>query len=305
MTKLGQKENYISREITFDTVLGILNRLIGDQRKLYQAKEGLGGDKHYFEDISTGITYEDKPSIVNHEIAYIRNISGNTDRNSFTGMIKAQDPAFQSDFSPEFWGVLFLDFEQLCAFILDENIKIECAAEVNPICILNRFDEIKKMEYVSNTGNVKAASEKLASHFEKYDSKENKGKLKACPFYCSSLYLQLSRLRKSYDLSSVLSKNNSISGISKNNFTPKDFMERYTTGSKKLIYGNPYVREEFIKGEGKIKHTLKKVSGQLDIQLDIKLERAIELKNLIDCAGVSSFYLGKKGLAYVSRIDVR
>nr|WP_280176386.1 hypothetical protein [Legionella londiniensis] len=43
----------------------------------------------------------------------------------------------------------------------------------------------------------------------------------------------------------------------------------------------------------------------MDIYLDVDLEKAVELKKMIDSAGVSSFYLGKKGLAYVSRIDVR
>ena len=30
-----------------------------------------------------------------------------------------------------------------------------------------------------------------------------------------------------------------------------------------------------------------------------------EIEAMIECAGVSSFYLGKKGLAYVSAIDAR
>jgi hypothetical protein len=34
------------------------------------------------------------------------------------------------------------------------------------------------------------------------------------------------------------------------------------------------------------------------------LNRAIELKTLIDDAAVSAFYLGKKGLAYVTKIIV-
>jgi len=41
MKMLGkEEENYKSREITLDTVQGVLNRLIGDQRKLYQSKKG-------------------------------------------------------------------------------------------------------------------------------------------------------------------------------------------------------------------------------------------------------------------------
>lgn len=301
MTKLGKEENYKSREVTLDTVLGVLHRLIGDQRKLYQSKKG---EQYYFKDILDVITFEDKPRVLNHEIAYIRNISGNTDQNAFTGMIKVKDPAFQSDFSQQFWSILSLDFDQLCEFILEDK-KVESDIELNPISILRRLEGIKKMKPVQNTGKAKSGSEKLASNFQKYSPFDNKGLLKLLPMYCSALYLQLNRLERYYDMSGAKSKMGGISGISNNGFTPKDFMDRYTTGPKKLIYGNPYVREEFVKGEGKIKHTLMKASGQLDICLDIDLNRAIELKNLIDCAGVSSFYLGKKGLAYVSHIDVR
>ena len=106
-------------------------------------------------------------------------------------------------------------------------------------------------------------------------------------------------------MSSAKTKAGGISGISNNGFTPKDFMKTYVTGGKKLIYGNPFIREEFVKGEGKIKHTLTKASGQLEITLDIDDAKAKELKRMIDDAGVSSFYLGKKGLAYVSDIRSR
>ncbi|QIN30671.1 type I-Fv CRISPR-associated protein Cas5fv [Legionella longbeachae] len=303
MTKLEKEENYKSREITLDTVLGVLNRLIGDQRKLYQSKQGFGKHRYYFEDIVQVIRFEDKPKAQSQEITYIRNMSGNTDQNAFTGMIKVKDPAFQSDFSELFWGVLSLNFAQLCKFIL-EDTTFESDMVLNPISILHRLEEIKKMKPIGNNGNAKLASEKLASCFEKYNPLDNKGQLKLLPMYCSSLYLQLNRLEKHYDMSGAKSKKGGISGISNNGFTPKDFMDKYTTGPKKLIYGNPYVRKVF-KGEGKIRYALVKASGQMDIYLDIDLEKAIEIKNLIDCAGVSSFYLGKKGLAYVSAIDVR
>jgi hypothetical protein len=48
-----------------------------------------------------------------------------------------------------------------------------------------------------------------------------------------------------------------------------------------------------------------KASGTLKIELDIDKEKAQEIEAMIKNAGVSSFYLGKKGLAYVSDIDPR
>ena len=304
MKKLGKEENYKSRDITLDTVLGVLNRLIGDQRKLYQSKKEFGDHKHYFADITQAIQFEDKQKVKSQEIAYVRNMSGNTDQNTFTGMVKVNDPAFQSDFSPELWGVLSLDFGSLCEFILEDK-GVDVDIELNPVSILCRLEEIKKMKSVENSGTARLASEKLAEDFDKFNPLDNKGNLKLLPIYCSSLYLQALRLEKNFDLLPIKGARGGIQGISHNQHTPKNFMEHYVTGGQKLLYGNPYVREEFVKGEGKIKHILTKASGQLDIHLDIDMERAIELKNMIDNAGVSSFYLGKKGLAYVSHIDVR
>ena len=81
-------------------------------------------------------------------------------------------------------------------------------------------------------------------------------------------------------------------------------MDRYTTGSKKLIWGNPYLLKERKKGEGEVVSLLTKASGQLEIHLNISKERALDLEQKIEDAGVSSFYLGKKGLAYVTAIKV-
>jgi len=47
-TNLKNSENYIKREVTLNTVMGLLNRLIGDQRKLYQARND---SEYYFDGI--------------------------------------------------------------------------------------------------------------------------------------------------------------------------------------------------------------------------------------------------------------
>lgn len=306
MTELKKSENYFQREVTKNTVMGILSRLIGDQRKLYQARES---EDYYFSDIEQLISFEDKPKVINREIAYIRNMKGSTDQNSFTGMIKVNDPIFLSDYSAEFWGVLALDIEQLCEFILNDklvkNFEINTLISLDPISVLTRLEVIAKSKPVETEGVIKQASDKLASLFDKYKPLNSKGLQLLLPMYCSALYLQMQRLEQRYDMTTAKSKMGGISGISNNGFTPKDFMDKYTTGAKKLIYGNPYVREEFVKGEGKINHNLTKANGQLEIILDIDNEKAKELKQMIDNAGVSSFYLGKKGLAYVADIRLR
>ncbi|NAX64618.1 type I-Fv CRISPR-associated protein Cas5fv, partial [Vibrio sp. V32_P6A28T40] len=120
--------------------------------------------------------------------------------------------------------------------------------------------------------------------------------------YCSALYLQLARLEVNYDMATAKTKSGGISGISKRGFTKKDFMDRYTTGSKKTIWGNPFIKKEKIKGQGEVTSMMTKASGQLEINIDVDRNKAQEIKSLIENAGVSSFYLGKKGLAYVSNI---
>ncbi len=300
MINLKNADNYISREVTIDTVMGILNRLIGDQRKLYQARSN---ENYYFIEIEPKVRFEDKPEYINNEVVYIRNITGSTDQNSYTGMIKVNDPIFTSDYSLEFWSVLSMDFDELCNFILNGG-NCERTIELNPLVIIERLEELNKLKAMPNENDVLEAYRVLTQKFEKFKGVNAKGEIFPISFYCSALYLQLESLQNRYDLSTARTKAGGLSGISNNSFTKKDFMSRYTTGDKKKIWGNPYMREDFVKGEGRSKQLLKKASGKLEVNIDIERQKALEIRNLIDCAGVSSFYLGKKGLAYVSDIRV-
>ncbi len=145
MTTLGKRDNqgnypnFINREITHDTVMGVLNRLIGDQRKLYQSRNC---PKYFFSGLEEHISFNDQQNQsepINTETVYIRNMEGNTDQNSFTGMIKANDPVFRSDYSNNFWGVLTLDIENLCRFIIDESFQIHSPKQFDPFKMLNQL----------------------------------------------------------------------------------------------------------------------------------------------------------------------
>lgn len=299
-TNLKNSENYINREVTLNTVMGILNRLIGDQRKLYQARKE---NRYYFDSIEDKISYFDNP-LISSEIVYLRNMLGSTDQNSFTGMINTDDKMFTSDYSKEFWAVISLDFDELISFIIN-NVKLEKYIELDPLVISNTFDALAKLKAVDESDQINEALGILEKHFEGTNYRNNKEKIVPLNLYCSALYLQWDRLSNFYDLSSVLTKAGTIAGISKRLFTKKDFMNRFTTGEKKKIFGNPYITKSFEKGEGKLTRTLTKASGTLEITLNISRDKAKELKQLIENAGVSSFYLGKKGLAYVTNINTR
>lgn len=300
ITSLKSNGNYIQRNITNNTVMGLLNRLIGEQRKLYQARQQ---KEYYFKEIESKVSFEDMANISN-EMIFLRNISGSTDQNSFTGMIKTNDPIFNSSYSKEFWGVLALDFQSLLSFIVNNN-KVIKDIDLDPISISNRFDEVAKLKPMEKTVEIEKMLSILDKHFPNTNYLNNKGLVVASTIYCSSLYLQYERLKTQYEMDKVLTKAGTISGVSKRIFTKKDFMKRFTTGEKKKIFGNPYIKKEFVKGEGQSTSLLAKADGTLHIKLDIPREKAKELKQLIENAGVSSFYLGKKGLAYVTKIDTR
>ncbi|AXY60504.1 type I-Fv CRISPR-associated protein Cas5fv [Acinetobacter sp. WCHAc010052] len=301
MTTLKQAGNYKKRDVSKDTVMGVLNRLIGEQRKLYQARQD---KEYYFSEIEKILKDEDiiDKSTISNEMVYIRNISGSTDQNSFTGMIKANDPAFKSEYSSELWGILWLDLDEVAQFICDEKYQTQTDIELDPITVCNQIELLSAEKVIDAVDSVKDALDILQSKFDDVNYLNAKEQLPLISLYASALYLQIERLSKEYDLSSALTKSGGLSGISKRGFTKKDFMDRYTTGSKKLIWGNPFLLKEKKKGEGEVVSILSKASGQLIINLNISKEQARDLEEKIEDAGVSSFYLGKKGLAYVSYI---
>ena len=302
MTELKKEGNYLPRQITINTVMGVLNRLIGDQRKLYQTRSELGDVPNYFADIENVIDFEDNWKVINSEIIYLRNFKGSEDQNSFTGMIRVNDPIFQSDYSPQFWGVLWLDIDALFEFVLENKRIHSIDLDLEPLEIMARLKDLKQLKPIAREGKAAKTAQTIQDIFEEF--KLGNEKISVIGLYCSALYLQLQRLESHFDMASAKSKSGGISGISKNGFTEKDFMDRYTTGNKKIIFGNPYVRVEKIKGKGIIEYVLEKASGQLTIWLNLDFDRALELKKMIDNAGVSAFYLGKKGIAYVSQIEV-
>lgn len=300
MTNLKTEENLKKRNISLETVMGVLNRLIGDQRKLYQSRQS---KDYFFQNVEDRVSFRDIPIITN-EITYIRNMTGSTDRNVFTGAIRSDDKIFSADYSKVFWGVLTLDFENLCRFIIDEEYQINSDIEFDPVSAIAMLELLNKKKPVANEGAANSAVKVLESKFDDV-SYQKKGEIVPVSMYCSALYVQLERLSKYFDMDSARTRAGGISGISKRGFTKKDFMNRFTTGDKKKIWGNPYVREVFVKGEGKSKSLMTKASGQLEINIDVDRDKAKEVKSLIENAGVSSFYLGKKGLAYVTDIDTR
>ena len=298
---LKTAEHFKQRNITLDTVMGVLNRLIGDQRKLYQSRQA---DNYYFKSIEPKVKFVDSPVITN-ETTYIRNITGSTDQNSFTGAIMSNHKSFTSDYSKPFWGVLALDLDSLCDFIIKEDYQVDVELAPSPISIIEKLEQLNKEKPVENKDNITEAITALSNKYSDQNYLNRKEEVVPISLYCSALYLQLERLSAKFDMDSAKAAQGGITGISKKGFTKKDFLVRYTTGKKKIVWGNPYKREEFVEGIGRTNLLMTKASGTLEININIDREKAKEIKTMIDNAGVSSFYLGKKGLAYITDIDTR
>ncbi len=294
ITSLKNDKNFIERGVNKDTVMGVLNRLIGDQRKLYQSRQD---ENYYFSDIENKVTCNDKPKIT-QEMTYLRNISGSTDQNSFTGAIKSNDVMFNSDYSQEFWGVLSLNIDELINFVVSDELLIK-EMSLNPISVIGKLELLNKEKALAKNENLDKVLSIFTDKFGDINYFNKKNEVVVISLYASALYLQLDRLSKKYNMDNAKTKAGGISGISKRGFTKKDFMDRFTTGEKKKIWGNPYIHETFIKGEGKTRNLMTKASGVLDIVIDISRDKAEEIRSMINDAGVSSFYLGKKGLAFV------
>lgn len=296
--ELKKEGNFKYQPITKDTVMGILNRLIGDQQKLYQARNN---ENYYFREIEAILTDEcitDKTEIT-QEVVYLRNM-GAEDKGAFTGTIKQNEPIFTSDYSSEFWGILDLNIDDLCSFIAYGG-SIHRVTSLDPVSILNRLEEIKSRKPIDFTDSLRSSATILSNKYPDFKiSLDASGKVRILSFYCSALYLQMERLESQLNVVLPKASKGGISGISKNMHTPKDFMSTYTTGKKKLAYGTPYILKP--KASGEVTRLLTKASGTLEIKLNISQEKANQLESMIEAAGVTSFYLGKKGLAYVDSL---
>ena len=326
------------RDISENTVLGVMCRLIGDQRKLYQAK---ASNDFYFKNMH--ITFRELNSNLAswNETALLINKSENRPpQSSFIGVLDNEEPLFFSKYSYTLWSILDYDLENLLDFIIHPKVDIK-KGTVSPRKILNRvrydISSMDRIEFINDTiesvetrlkeellkpkpreskvlelqdeiealviksqdsknivfeRKLRDAVNKLSNNFPDQAYYEKNNSVYPSRIYAGALYFMILEMTKQgLDTSDPITKKGTIKGFSKRGFNGvRDFLNPLM-GNKKKTTHTPYL--------------LTKASGQLEITLDIDVTQAKELKQMIDDAGVSSFYLGKKGLAYVSDIRLR
>jgi hypothetical protein len=350
------KPNGGAQPISKNTILGVLYRLIGEQRTL---KEIQNSDYAYFKDIEEKIIFNfaDKQTTENELVMLINKKNSRTGEGKYIGVIKDDTALFFSKNAPKLWSVLYLSIDEIINFINKPSL-IKQEDSSMPRDILNRIDEIQEMpilqtiekrlskidfgkqkqeeklktinkddlktiekikksisksnENINNINeNIDMNKESnlifeilssLERHFPetpKSDYLKN-GVIYPMGLYAAALYLQAYLLEKSgNDISKlyVLQKTGinkgkkTIHGFSKKGFNGvRDFLNKFSTGGNKKTVKTPFL--------------LRKESGKLNINLEIENNKAEEIKNMINSAGVSSFYLGKKGLAFVDSIEI-
>lgn len=91
------KEGPNVKDISMDTILGVLSRLIGDKRRLNVAKSK---DDFYFKDMD--ISFKDIPfeSVVWNEIVLLTNKSNKKPpKDTFFGILQEDEPIFMSEYA--------------------------------------------------------------------------------------------------------------------------------------------------------------------------------------------------------------
>ena len=356
------KKEPVFRPISESTVLGILYRLIGDQRPLYKINKS---EAPFFKDIQDKITFaipENRRLEFQETVYLVNKGESRPSKKSFLGNIPDNAEQFFSKDAPQFWSVLFMDLESLLAFIVSDKVcsnRVKC----NPTDILARIDELcdknssvgktvvslnKDLETLKSQLDKAQAKYKQAAQKHKNIKKPTKTEPKALQnaklkystckkelddlindkqrkrlddqlhhtkdylqnkyvgqsyseengnvfpinLYAAAINLQFERMQADgIFMDKFLTKKKTVIGFSKRGYNDhRDFINPLTGNGKKTT------RTPFF--------ALTKSSGVLYINIDVDRELAEQIASMILAVAVSTFYMGKKGLAYITDIRI-
>jgi hypothetical protein len=109
--------------------------------------------------------------------------------------------------------------------------------------------------------------------------------------YFAAMYIKLLELKScGTDMSNILTSQGKIPGFSKSSFSQKELTKVLASGGYKINYGNPY--------------PIIKSDGNIEIEIDVDEDRAIEIYEMIKFAKIPNFYVGKKGFGRIEEISI-
>lgn len=293
-------KNFKYVPVTLDTILGILCRLVGDVRRLDEIKLL---SKHPILDIKDSITFEDINRYYQNELISLHTPLKES-KNGAGGVIIFNSPLIsKNDFSERLLSVFnYKTHSELANYILK---------------LLNKDPDIRNDRYkkdisLSNIMHELCIGEKRSLKFKDEFSKILNARINN--LYGLLLYKKIEYFKYFNDynqeIDDLLTEQKKIPGISETSgyFTKKDFYGAYQK-EKKVNWILPYsitVTKPLFKKDEKMNFNAKvgvtKEGGDLFININTTEEKEQIIKNLIEEAGVNTFYLGKKGLAYVVKI---
>ena len=297
-------------------MIGILNRLIGDRRKLYQARES---KDYFFKELEPLISFEDKIDITTMASIRILNLKAEDPTLVTGGFIS--NSLFEATFSQRLFNILHYSPDELLIFLLTEEEAVVPDVDLNPASFADFVEnDIKKSKKIESNESWEEAIELTVSNLaglysteiKKEDFISEKGMVNIFAVYCVSLYVLQEKIKSEMvdnidEFNKAFPKSGLIPGFARKGFTKKAFVTAFSSGKVKLIYGGPYKCSYWTQIEGKAKKTkveelLKIEDGKLIINIDIDKKEARVLKKIIEEADVTVFPFGKKGIAHVSKV---
>lgn len=345
--------NYQYADITQNTVLGILCRLIGEVRRLDSLN-----DTHPVLAIKNKIKFENKNTAFQNEVILLHTPLKEVQNNAGGVIPEEKSNHFlltKNSLSETLLSVFDIKNQKELITILDGinnddnslfHTKYNGDIQANTFVIKHALFEniqpnmIKGFCFFENTNVLKEIGERLffgeiskVAILEEYiTSNINKPGFKPASITIERKKLEVSEvfniggflfakklsfLRKhglyEKEFETMLNTGKtSIKGLApkSGNITIKDFYSNFVT-DKKMSWSMPYSvevkKDLFVQDDLKefntgVKLGVTKECGELTISLDLSLEEEVNFYKRIEAAGVNTFHLGKKGLAYVSDI---
>jgi len=306
----GQYKGEFPRASPFteQTAKGVIYRLVGEQRRLFQV------DDNYLGFIDGKISFARENVEETKELVSLRNINKSADNPSgYAGIAgKETHPYYTNEkYSSIFLWPLVATPRELRDFILTGSYKTQSILRYsNRLHLLNGFEFLKggadyygnklKLEELFSKEELEAVLTKLRTEFPNVNYKD-KDVAEYGIWVTSSLYL-LDRVLHPQLSDSELEiydngKKKWNKGIAHRGVTGKDFRESLL--KKGTVIASPLKDEPHKK-----RNLLSKKSYTLIIDLDISEEDARKLKRMIADAAVGTFSVGKKGLAYLKEIKI-
>lgn len=291
-------------DITERTVLGILSRLIGDVRRLDDIEQDVD---HPIIKIKDKIHFKiEKKYFQNELIALHTRLKESL--NDVGGLIhknKANELTYDNSFSRALFSVFnYKNFEDIVNYI--QQLKQKNTHLINEKYLGKEIDLNIYMQELFKT--EKRFNESEQKIFEKLlNSKVNN-------IYGKLLYEKIDYLKHfnlfEKEISNVLTKNGILQGVTKESgYIGFKSLGIYTVKGMKKNWILPYsvkLKNQHIKKGDSLNKQPKigvtKEGGILIISLNINKEEQKIFKEYIDNAAVNTFYMGKKGLAYISKI---